>query len=108
MPAAIGHVYVLLLVLISFVIFNADGLGGAAADLKALFGGAGLPFVTQETLYEVRSRAVLLVMAAVGATPLPKRIAACLSSRFGRVRCVAEPLCMLLLLLLATAYLVDG
>ena len=52
--------------------------------------------------------AVLLVMAAVGATPLPKRIAACLSSRFGRVRCVAEPLCLLLLLLLATAYLVDG
>ena len=108
MPAAVGHVYVLFLVLISFVIFNADGLGGAAADLKALFGGGGLPFVTAETLYQLRSRAVLLVMAAFGATPLPKRIVAHLQNRFGRVRCVAQPLCLLLLLLLATAYLVDG
>ena len=110
LPRAVGHVYVLLTVLLSFVLFNADGLSGAASDLAGLFGGLGLPLSTPETLYALRSRAVLLLVAAIGATPLPARLLRRLSDTRvgGRVMAVAGPLLLLLLLLLVTAYLVDG
>ena len=110
MPRLLGHVYVLFAVLLSFVLFNADGLSGAAQDVAGLFGGLGLPLSSPETVYVLRSRAVLLVVAAIGATPWPARLV----RRFadtrtgGRVMQVAGPVLLLLLLLLVTAYLVDG
>ena len=65
---------------------------------------------TQEALYLLRSNAVLLTIAALGATPLPRRLCGALeSSRAGaRVLSVLEPLGVLTLLVLCTAYLVDG
>jgi alginate O-acetyltransferase complex protein AlgI len=53
---------------------------------------------------------VLLLCAAVGATPLPKKIwERVAKSRVGGcVSLVAEPLFVLLMLLIGTAYLVDG
>lgn len=110
LPAPLGHVLVLFAVLMSFVLFNADGLSGAAQDIGVLFGLGGLPLSTVEATYELRSSAVLLLVAAVGATPLPKRLYERASkTRVGRaVLPVAGPVLLLGLLLLATAYLVDG
>lgn len=110
LPAPLGHVLVLFAVLMSFVLFNADGLSGAAQDIGVLFGLGGLPLSTVEATYELRSSAVLLLVAAVGATPLPKRLfERALKTRVGRaVLPVAGPVLLLGLFLLATAYLVDG
>ena len=93
-------------VMVSFVLFNAESLPQVGSDLKAMFGFAGLPGVTGETLYYLRSFAVLFLAGIVGATPLVKRAA----ERIARTRlgAVLEPLLLILLLLLCTAYLVDG
>ena len=108
--APLGHACVLLCVLLSFVVFNADGLSGAAQDLGALFGAGGLPLCSVEAVYELRSGAVLLLVAALGATPLPKRLFdRFAATRAGRAVCpLAVPALLLVLLLLSTAYLVDG
>ena len=105
-----SHIYVLFFITLSFVLFDADSVSGAAATLGALFGAGGLAGTSQEALYLLRSNAVLLAIAAVGATPLPKRLCGALeSSRAGaRVLSVLEPLGVLTLLVLCTAYLVDG
>ena len=106
LPAFFRHFYVLLLVCISFVLFNAESFSQAAGDLRGMFGLAGVPPVTGETLYYLRSFAVLFLAGIVGATPLVKRAA----ERIARTRlgAVLEPLLLILLLLLCTAYLVDG
>ncbi len=106
LPAVLRHFYVLLAVCISFVLFNADNLSQAGADLRGMFGLAGLPFVTGETLYYLRSFAVLFVSGIIGATPAAK-ILAC---KIGKtpVGSVLEPVLLIALLLLCTAYLVDG
>ena len=96
----LSRVYVLLAVLVSFVIFNADSLGMAAQDLRGMLGLAGLPLVTTESLYYFRSFAVLFLVGLLGATPLPKRM----GQKLGWLEFPA----MALLLLLCTAYLVDG
>ncbi|MEG1547668.1 MAG: MBOAT family O-acyltransferase [Clostridia bacterium] len=106
----IRHIYVLLLLALSFVVFNADGLGGAISDVGGLFGAGGLPAVSFETLYFLRSYAVLLVLALIGATPLLKRVVERINaSTWGkRFMAVAEPVSIVVLLVLVTAYLVDG
>ncbi len=104
-----GHIYVLLFVLFGFVLFDASSVTEALKTLKALF-GAGLPPVSQEALYLLRSNAVLLILAAVGATPLPKKLAeAAGRSKTGAgLLGVLEPLALAALLAVCTAFLVDG
>ena len=104
------RVYVLPLLLISFAIFNAANMQQLTGDLKNMIGLGGLDLWSFETGYYLRSYAVLLLAAVVGATPLPKR----LWQRFAATRAgqavsvVAEPLFILAMLLIGTAYLVDG
>ena len=106
LPAVLRHGYVLLAVCISFVIFSAESLQQAGADLGAMFGFGDLPAVTPETLYYLRSFGVLLIAGVVGATPLVKKMARpILDTRLGGV---LAPLTLAALLLLCTAYLVDG
>ena len=103
LPVFLRHIYVLLIVMLSFVLFNAENLPQAAADMAGLFGG--LPLTTQESLYCLRSYAVVFAVSVVGATPLPKRIAERIPEK---AAAVLEPVVLILLLLTCTAYLVDG
>ena len=106
----LNHIYVLLFVTLGFVLFDADSIRDAATSVCAMFGGGGLPLVGQESLYALRSGAVLLLSAAVGATPLPRRlITAVQQKQAGRaVLAVLEPVGLCLLLAVCTAFLVDG
>ena len=106
LPGVLRHGYVLLAVILSFVLFNADTLSQAGNDFAALFGCAGLPLFTAETGYYLRSYAPALVIACIGATPLVKQAA----QKIGENRAfqMLEPVLWLGLLLVCTAYLVDG
>ena len=106
LPGFLRRGYVLLAVCVSFVLFNASSLSQAAGDLKGMFGLAGLPLVNGITLYYLRSYALLFLLGILGATPLVKQV----GERLGRTRAgaVLEPVVLIALLLLCTAYLVDG
>ena len=105
LPMVLRRGYVLLAVVISFVLFNAADIGQAGSDLAGMFGLAGLPFANGETLYYLRSYGVVFLLAIVGSTPVVKLAAERLPERVSRV---LEPLMTVGLLLLCTAYLVDG
>ncbi len=106
----LGHIYVILAVLISFVIFNATDMREAGEYIAGMFGFGGVPVVSQETLYYLRSYIVILLLSLVGATPIMKHfMIKCSENKTGKtVLAVAEPLVLLLLMLTMTAYLVDG
>ena len=106
LPVILRRAYVLLAVVLSFVLFNADSLSQAMGDVAGMFGLTGVPLVTAETLYYLRSYAILFVMGFVGATPIVRDTA----RRIGqtRVGAVLEILLMIGLLLVCSAYLVDG
>ena len=106
LPGVLRHGYVLLAVVLSFVLFNAESLAQAGQDFACLFGLGGLPLVTAPTLYYLRSYAFLFVLGAVGSTPVVKSAARRLAGT--RMGPVLEALAMLGLLLVCTAYLVDG
>ena len=100
----------LLTVLVSFVIFSADNMGQALSYLGSMFGAGGLPLISAEFVYYLKSYALIFLAAVLGATPLPKRMFQRLSRRPGgeRLLNLLEPAALLLILALVTAYLVDG
>lgn len=106
LPDILRRGYVLLAVVLSFVLFNAESLAQAGGDFACLFGFGGLPVITEETLYYLRSFAVLFLLGFTGATPVVKYAA----QRVSRTKAGAalELLVMTGLLLVCTAYLVDG
>ncbi len=106
LPRVLGHLYVMLAVTLGFVLFNATSLQQCAQDIKCLFGFGGLPVITADTIYYLKSYAVLFIVGFVGATPLVRDLA----TRMGKTKvgAVLEPILCIALLLLCTAYLVDG
>lgn len=104
------HVYVLLFVTLSFVLFNASSVKEAASQIGAMFGADGLPLVSAESLYYAKSYAVTFLIAAVGATPVCKNLICRLTQTKSGARAmtVLQPAWLLLLLAACTAFLVDG
>lgn len=106
----IGRVYVLFAAMISFMVFNIDSLGEAFSYVGGLFGAGGVPFINSETVYYLRSYAVLLIVGIVGATPLVKNVATKLSTgkKTCKVMSFVEPVVLVVLLVVVTAFLVDS
>ena len=105
---ALGHFYVLAAVLASFVLFDADSVAGALGVLAGMAGLAGLPAADALSLYCLRSYAVLLLLAAVGSMPWPQRLWQRLAGRAPWLCAVLGPVGLAVLLVLDTAFLVDG
>jgi len=105
-----NHFYVLGLVLFSFVLFASVDLGDVVTNVKGMFGLSGDPLVSAETLYYLRSYAVIFILAIIGATPVVKKAAAAIENTKagGKILSVAEPIALGVLLLVMTGYLVDG
>ncbi|MDR0435688.1 MAG: MBOAT family protein [Propionibacteriaceae bacterium] len=111
LPGVIAHVYSLILVAIGWVLFETEGFGNAAGLVGRMFGVGVDGLAGQESLYYLRSYAVLLLLGVLGATPLPRRIGEWVAAwRVGGFTPVSvlRPVGMALLLLLVTAFLVDG
>lgn len=101
----IGHLYTGLLVLISFVIFDATSLESAWNTIQAMFGMGNLPLLTATTTYYLGSYTVIFLIACVGATSIPCRLVVKIDQK---LLDWMEPVVMILLLITVTAYLVDG
>ena len=106
----ISHIYTLLFVIIGFVLFDASSLGEAAGNIASLFGFGGHSLVSTESVYALRSYAVVFIIGIIGATPLAAKLMAKLRTNeaVGKVINVAEPFVLVLLLAVCTAYMVDG
>ena len=107
LPLVLRHGYVLLVVTVSFVIFNARDMAQAWQDIGGMFGLGGYPLVSPEAVYYFRSYLPLLLIGAVGATPLFRNAAVRLDSRW-RFGWALRAGVATALLLVCTAYLVDG
>ncbi|MBE6860665.1 MAG: MBOAT family protein [Ruminococcus sp.] len=105
-----NHVYVMLLVIISFVIFDSLTMKRAVEVIGEMFGANNLPLTTTQSLYLLRSYAVIMVIGIFGATPLPKTIVNKLrKTNVGVIATdIAEPFVLVSLLAVVTAFLIDG
>ena len=105
-----GLMYVVLLVLIGFVLFDASSVADFWDCIVSMFGGGQIKPVTTESLYYLKSYAVIILTAVIGATPLPARLYGRLQKKksLKQTLDIAEILLLVMLLLLCVAFLVDG
>ena len=110
LPSPIAHIYVLFVAMISFIIFDASSMSNAFSVIGGLFGTGEIPFINTTTIYYLKSYAVLGVIAVIGCTPIVKICAHKLRTSFKTdlASKLIEPVIMVLLLLVCTAFLVDG
>ncbi len=108
-PKFISHIYLIFVVLIGFVIFNANGITGAFEDLKGMF-TAAYPLSNSITDYYLGSYSVLLAVAAFGATPALKLLCEKIrQNNIGdKILTVLEPVFVFGVMVAVTAYLIDG
>ena len=104
------HIYKILFVTVSFVLFDSASVGSALKSIGAMFGLSGLPLVSFEVGYYLRSYFVILLLGIIGSTPLLKNCIARIQAKPAgeKVINILEPIALLLLLMLCTGYLVDG
>ena len=107
LPGFLRHAYVSLIVIVSFMIFNANSLSQAARDLGGLVGVGGYPLYSAEAVYYLRSYLPLLIVGCIGTTPLVRDMAVRLDKR-KNVALLLRLATATALLLVCTAYLVDG
>ena len=102
-PSILVHLYVMFFVILSFVIFDATSVGQAFSYIGAMLGGQSLPITSRESIYYLKSYGVVLITAVIGCMPV---------ARWAKLKPLKnsyiEAFLLLALLLLVTAYLVDG
>ena len=103
LPGFISHIYTLLAVFISFIIFDAETFTNAGKRIAMLFGVGTSGFAGAETLYMLRSYAIIFIIGIIAAVPVAK-----LFRKKFRERPYVEMILCGLLFIAVTAYLVDG
>ena len=109
-PRVFSHIYVVVAILISFVIFSANGISGAISDIGAMFGAGNIPFWSADTAYYLSGYAFVFLFALVGATPVVKNTVLKIKSyKTGNaIINILEPIFVVVMLVIVTSYFVDG
>jgi alginate O-acetyltransferase complex protein AlgI len=69
LPAFVRHVYTLLLVVVSWVIFYFEDLGVLGGYLAGMFGFKGVPLYNSKSLYYLLGYGIIFILAAYFSTP---------------------------------------
>lgn len=85
-------------------------MGEAIKNIAGLFGANGEAFTNKYTLYYLKSYFVTIIIAIIGATPLLKNLIEKLKQNkvMNVIINIVEPICLIALLFVTTAYLVDN
>jgi len=106
LPKVLRHVYTLIIVMISFVIFNGESTAQIMQNIGGLVGINSSAVVSLESLYHLKSYLVVLLVAFVGATPILKNSAN--KEKIHKIMNCVEPIFLLLILTICTSYIIDG
>lgn len=106
-PPFVARVYTLFLVLISWVIFAFDSIKDGLNYIKVLFGFGNANIFNYEFLYLLYTNVLLFLILAIGSTDVPKRLWTYISKRTKRVSWAMENIFLVIVAVLAIAYLVD-
>ena len=107
LPGCAQHLYTIVLVLFSMVIFNGESIGEAVSFIGAMIGigsagGGVIPLSGVLSSYYIRSFGVLFIVSIAASTPIAKKFS---DFRYAEQ---FKPAAVIILLILVTAYLADG
>ena len=107
LPGALRHAYALLIILISWVIFELNSVPEVLGYLSNMFALNGIDLYNMEFLYTLRSNLVLLFIATIGAVPLASKVYEKVSD-LAFVRAVVMPVLYAVVSVTSIAYAIDS
>ncbi len=112
LPGVVGHTYCLIVVLVSWVMFELESVASIGNYISAMFGVNGGVLWDNKALYLGRENLVLLVIAVLAATPIftapVKRLKRSKTGYAMALYSFGEKVIPALLLLLSIAYVVEA
>lgn len=110
LPALIQHIYAKFFIIISFVIFNNENIKDLWSSLYNMFNFRGLDLYNDFSIYYLKSYTVLLIVSMIGATPILKNIIQKINKNVTgkKVIFTINSILNIVLLVVVTAYLIDG
>ena len=110
LPVIFQHIYAKFFIIISFVIFNNENIKEVFITLYSMFNITILPLYNKFSVYYLKSYSVILIISIIGATPLLKNIISKIrNSTIGELFIlILNPIFNIILLVIATSYLIDG
>lgn len=110
LPALIQHIYAKFFIIISFVIFNNENIKDLWSSLYNMFNFRGLDLYNDFSTYYLKSYTVLLIVSVIGATPILKNIIQKVNKNVTGQKVIStiNSILNIVLLVVVTAYLIDG
>lgn len=100
----IGHIYTIIIVIVSFVIFNRTNFNDIQLFLKNMFGLGNLYFTNIETNYYLKNY-IFIILTAIICSISYKKIYTKIKDN--KIYNIIEPIITIILFILCTAYIVD-
>ena len=104
----LNHIYTMIIVIISFIIFNTTDLSKLGTILKGLI-GINTPLINFETIYYLKNYLIILIIALIGMTPFTRDLLDKLKKgKVKKIIDVLEVISFVIILILVTASLISN
>ncbi len=110
LPRAVRHIYALFFIVVGWGIFAFDDTSKLIQNFRNMFGLGGLPlFGGRNDLFWIANNWILIVILIIASLPLFKKLGEKLTVKIPALYgCLIEPVCVLMLLIVSTAYLASN
>ncbi|MBO5461301.1 MAG: MBOAT family protein [Ruminococcus sp.] len=108
LPSFVQHLYTMVIVMISWVLFASPTLGSAVSYVGAMFGVGGTGFFDAESFYYLKSTLILGIIAAVCSTPIVYRYFSRLLTAREQYKQIIAAVIYMLIFFICVAYLVNA
>ena len=105
-PNFIKRIYLLLIVMISFIIFSGENVKEILNNISGLFGINKASIFSNESIYYLKSYFVVLIVGIIGATPLMKNLFT--KEKIKKFVNCLEPIFLVVIFVISTSYIIDG
>ncbi len=111
LPAIINHLYALIFILFSWVIFAFESVEGGIQYFKAMFGITSSGIIDNQGIYLLYTNIILFLILFIGSTDYPSRAANKVFTKYFKgnlMPAAIECTVLIIIFTLSIAYLVDG
>ena len=105
LPKILSRMYVLFIVMISFIIFSGESVAQITTNITGLFATNGRSIISPESVYYFKSYLTVLIIGIIGSAPILKNLLQ--KEKIKKIVNILEPVFLLIILIICTSYIID-
>jgi len=105
LPKILSRMYVLFIVMLSFIIFSGESVTQITTNITGLFATNGRSIISPESVYYFKSYLTILIIGIIASAPILKNLLQ--KEKIKKVVNALEPVFLLIILIICTSYIID-